>query len=181
MTRLPDSETLKREVQRRISNEESFCMVYAEMLGLQRFGGACGNEYRDKAIRHFGRALKHCGDKLEIDGFFVGHMGGGYFVCLLPPEYAERFGKRFLKAWRAHLPDFYARCGKAAAYEALRAGQSSPVPLIAAVICMTEGNPDVARSPKEMFETLSRLRQKALLSGQGGIHADKRGAGPAEL
>ena len=76
LTALPGADSIKREIQKRISSKEIFGLGCAELVGLREYARRLGGEARLRAIRHLGRILERCGRSLD-EGFFLGHMGGG--------------------------------------------------------------------------------------------------------
>ena len=178
LTTLPSGDTTKRELQRRAIAHEAFALGYAELLGIREFAYRCGPEARMKAIRHFARALDTIGKELNPKGFFVGHMGGGHFVCILPPKEVEKYCNAVTKLWDRHLEEFYASIGKQKVYENGIAYDDTsgrdPMPLLDVLICVTLHGRKQPTTPQGMFETLSQIRHKAQSAKKGGVYFDRR-------
>lgn len=175
VTSLPGADQTKRELQRRTIAHAAFALGYAELLGIREFAYRCGHDARLKAIRHFARALERVGIELKAADFFVGHMGGGHFVYMVPPERTNAYCAAVSKVWEKHLGEFYTSLGLprpgASAEEA--AGRP-PAPPLDALFCVTLHNPKMAQTPQGLFETLSQIRSKAQNSKQGGVYLDQR-------
>ena len=90
MTDLPGSKCTKLEIQKRIYERQPFDIVYTQVLHLNDISKLAPG-LRERAVRHFARALQKCGEKVESEIFCAGHMGGGHFVCLVEPERSKRF------------------------------------------------------------------------------------------
>lgn len=171
---MPAAGATKREVQRRVSLREKFALAYIELLHIREFARQYGEESRSRAIRHLGRAIQQSGRNFPAETFFCGHMGGGHFVCVLPPEKASRYCKLVRKVWVQHLENFYGSIGHSQAYAAASRGEAS-IPLLDVLICLTVRDPKEVAAPHELFEILSQLRANASLTHKGGVHIDRRG------
>lgn len=170
LTNLSDTEGIKRQIQRKISSWEVFSLAYVEMLNLREFARAAGAEAREKAIRHLGRCLDQCGRGLSEGEFFVGHLGMGHFMCILPVEKAQRYCEAALAAWRQHLKALYSQVGLARpAEESEGAGG-----LLDLLFCVAVCRPDADSTPKRFMDIVSRLRHSAGKNAVGGVYVDRR-------
>ena len=167
LTSLPGAEATKRELQRRISLRMTFSLVHTELMGLREFGRKFGPEARSKAIRHLGRALAQCAQELAPEHAFVGHMGGGHFMGILPRDKVQTYCKWVNKVWEGHMTKFI---GTVASPGAARPGER----LLPAVFCVTVRERRDSTTPQQMFEVLSQLRHMALEANTGGVYLDRR-------
>ena len=176
LTSLPGPDATKREVQRLSSCQQAFALGYAELVHLREFGRATGPEAREKAIRRLGRALALCGKELRLDPFTVGHMGGGHVGCVLPAKKAAAYCKQARKLWLTHRDRLYESVGKAWAYQQTLAEPEgeAKIPLLDLLFCVTARGQDEQVSSQQIFETLSRIRHKALETRSGGVYLDQR-------
>jgi CheY-like chemotaxis protein len=176
MTSLPNAWATKREVQRRLLSQDPFVLACAEVMNLREFAQAHRGEARDKTIRHLGRALKLCGERLGVSDFMVGHMGGGYFVCTLELAEAERYCTYVMETWKAHLPAFYESFDLGKAYQQAVMGTAGPqrVPILDLLICVTPRPQKDTSSSQELFEILTQIRNSAMTAKTPGIHFNRR-------
>lgn len=176
MTSLPNAWAMKREVQRRIILQEPLALACAEVMNLREFATIQGAEGRVKVIRHLGRALKLCGERLEMPGFTVGHMGGGYFVCILSSSEAERYCIYVLETWKTHLLALYESFDLGKAYQQMLMGVAAPdrVPILDLLICVTPRAQKDASSSQGIFEILTQIRNSAMAAKSPGIHYNRR-------
>jgi CheY-like chemotaxis protein len=169
LTSLLGSRHIKLEVQKAINLRRPFSVAYIEVVHINEFARAFGNEARARAMRHMGRAIALCGEK--VPGFLAGHMGGGHFVCILEPEEAEPYCRNLQQMWHQHLAGFFESLGipeSAAAPNGAR-------PRLDVLCCVAPYQPSPNTAAQHLFETLTRLRQSALSSTGAGIHIDRRG------
>ncbi len=173
-TTLPGPKRIKLAIQRTITLKQPFAMAYAELEGLRAFLRATHNEARAKALRHFARGLKMVGEELTEPPFEVGHLGGGHFACMLPPDSAQFYCDQVMKLWEGHLPNLYESLGIRGALSN-GDGAERAVPVVMPVFCVAQWNPNAPVSMNALFETLSHLRQQALATPGGGVFLDRRG------
>jgi len=176
MTELPGANAVKREIQKRISRHEVFSLACVEMMRLREFSFQCGAESRGKAIRHLARGLQLCAKDIPFESFLVGHMGGGYFVCILDTERTEVYLHRLLQLWEKHMPDFYESIGQARGFKEAKAGHvgAGVAPLIELLICVVHRHSKDMFSSQELFDTIMKIRGNALANNAPGIHSDRR-------
>lgn len=171
---IPAAGATKREVQRRVSLGEEFALAYFELQHIREFARQYGEEPRAKAIRRLGRAIQQAGRNFSPSVFFCGHMGGGHFVCVLPPRKAKAYCELVRRVWEQYLEQFYTSIGHPQAYAVAKRKESGN-PLLDVLACLTTREAKGFATPHELFETLSQLRAKASAGRQGGIYVDRRG------
>ncbi len=174
LTELAGPKAVKLEVQRAISEKRSFAMVYIELLNLGEFGQLADAEGRGKAIRHLARGLSLYGKELEPENFFASHMGGGHFVCLIPPRHAEKYGQQVCEIWRRHLPRFYKSIGLEKAFHQSGSDKGTETPLLDVLACVTVRNSRNRLDYAQLLEVMNHIRQRALLEGRSGLVMDRR-------
>lgn len=174
VTELPDSDGTRRRIQQLISRGKAFALVYAELLNLREFSRAVNEADRDKALRHAARALRMSGEAFEEKDFFVGHLGGGFFICSVPLGDAKAFCTKVQRGWRNHMKTLYASVdlGKKLDSEEARKGGTDPI--LDILFCVTVYEADAPVSAQHLMDTLSRIRRTLGTVSVGGIHMDRR-------
>lgn len=176
LTTLPNGNAIKREVQRRVSRQEVFALACVELLNLREFAYRCGQDARQKAIRHLARALCVCGRERPGSDFVVGHMGGGYFVSIVKPDHVEAYCQRVMQVWEHHLPALYENAGVGQTYKDTLAGTATnKVPILKLLVCVSARSRKESLNSKELFDILMKIRANALARQSGGIYLDRRG------
>jgi len=178
LTSLPGSKCIKLEIQKRIYDHQPFDLVYAQLLNLAEVGKASGPTVRERAVRHFARALQKCGEKVNSSIFAAGHMGGGHFVCLVEPELCKTFCQTLQIFWDKYQPNFYASVGLEKAYEAARErpGLEGSAVIMDTLICATHHEPGTRETAHDLLEVLSHIRECALEQSRKGVVIDRRTA-----
>lgn len=175
VTSLADNDGTRRELQRRISAGETFGLVYAEMMNLRSFVRKAGNDGREKATRHMARALQQSGRDFKQDEFFVGHMGAGHFLCVVPKEKAKTFCRRVRETWINHLETLYSILGQSIPDPAKREKDGLPLDIMLYETVREKGE---SVSAQGMMEVLSHIRNLHTGDAKGGIHLDRRSSEP---
>ncbi len=169
LTNLPSADHTKRELQKRSCTRQPFGVVYVELPALRAFAYRYGADRRDEAIRSLGETLENQGRQLEAAEVFVGHMGGGHFVCLLPYGQTRAFCEAAYKKWqedgaqRFRAPTSAQAGGEPASSEALDA-----------MFCVTFRDANDVVTPQQLFEVLSQIRNKGHATKPSGIYVDQR-------
>jgi DNA-binding response OmpR family regulator len=169
VTGLPDVDETRRRLQLWITRGDRFGLISCELLGLRRLTQESDAEARDKALRHLGRALKLTGESFSDGEFFTGHMGGGFFLCLVPPEDVEAYASKLLRGWRKHRPGLYETL------ELHRQAPEGPADFLDLLICTTVREARDQCSAQDLLDTLTRIR-RSVNEEVGGVHVDRRHA-----
>lgn len=175
ITGLLGADGIKRVIQRKISNQESFLLAYAELINLRQFAYN-KVEARNKAIRHFGRALEQCAERVSDGEIELGHMGGGHFAITLPPDTGEAYCERVRDVWQANLERLYESVGENKAFHEARQGDDPAKrnALLDVLFCLAPWDRKDSLSAKELFDIVTKIRHNALEKNQCGIHRDRR-------
>ena len=177
LTSLPSSVYTKRELQRRICDQERFAVAYVELPSLRDFAQRCGGKARSEAIIRLSQHLTKAGE--AVPDFFVGHMGSGHFVCIVPPASAQTFCETAAQQWRKNLEALYSSLGRHGSYQEAIEHQDSPkgAPLLDIMFCVTFRDKGNFLSPQQLFEVLSQIRNMAQANPKSaGIYMDRRAA-----
>ena len=178
LTALPAAFATKRELQRRICSPTAFSLVCAELLGLREIAQAHGSQTRTRLIRHLAKLLMQGEKDLALDDFFLGHMGGGYFVSILMPNDVERFCQHLLKTWSASRATLFDTLKlPLVRHHNVSTAQQEPAKetVLDPLVCVTTRQLGMATDAKGMFEVVTRLRTKALETMKPGVYHDRRG------
>jgi GGDEF domain-containing protein len=87
-TRLPGTNHIARDMQRRLSDGQRFAVCYADLDHFKEFNDRYGYAFGDGVIRLLSRILRDLVRGLAPGGF-VGHIGGDDFIFNVPLEHLE--------------------------------------------------------------------------------------------
>ena len=169
ITGLPNSKSIKSEIQKAISRKTVFVIGYVELMGINEFHVDTDRDQQLKALRHFARCLHLCARQVEPKFFSIGHMGGGHFVFIINPEHADPFAQRINEVWNNHLPGFLESVGKPNQLKIWRANR-----MLEFLLCVTKRDADSTHASRDLFATLSHLRATAAESRHSGLFRDRR-------
>ena len=168
VTSLADAQGFRKDLQRRLASSSQFALAYIEMVGAPQFLRVGGQEASDKALRHLARALNQCGSALKDGQFFAGHLGGGHFMCVLPPRRARSFCERIEEVWQNH---------RKGLIDSLPAVSRKQLPILDLMFCITVREEGESLTPTELLDIVSRIRQLRTKDNRPGIHLDRRATG----
>jgi len=169
LTELPDAAGSRKRIQSFITRKRAFAVVYAEVLNLRGFSTRQNEAGRNKVLRHVARALKGCGENFRDPEFMVGHLGGGYFICVVPAGEARTYCTKVQRSWRNHIKSLYASLHTSHRTEE----SASPDPLDL-LLCVTSRKKNEPVSAQHILDTLSRIRRTVGDVTVGSIHMDRR-------
>ncbi|MER5951637.1 GGDEF domain-containing protein [Streptomyces sp. NPDC001904] len=98
LTRLPGSDAVTGEVDRRLAQGRGFALTWLDIDGFKQVNDGAGFAAGDELIRAVGRALA----RTESEAVRVGHIGGDDFLVLADPERLDPLAAALLDApWSA--------------------------------------------------------------------------------
>ena len=98
LTRLPGSDAITGEVDRRIADGRAFALSWLDVDHFKQVNDGAGFAAGDELIRSVGRALQHAAS----GNTRVGHIGGDDFLVLAEPEWLDPLATAVLDApWSA--------------------------------------------------------------------------------
>lgn len=169
---------IKRVIQKHLNDKDSFSLIYAELCRISPFIKATSIDSREKAVRHFARALGVCAEEHQSEIYQIGHLGNGHFVVAVESNLAESFAQRANTLWEKHLPKLYSDLKLERQYqEALDNPAKAKVPILHAMFCIIAHSGPTPATPAELFESLNHLRQHALDGDGRGVYNDRRHSG----
>lgn len=169
VTGLPNSKSIKSEIQKAISRKLVFSIGYIELMGINEFHLDTDRDQQLKALRHFARCLHLCARQVEPGFFAIGHMGGGHFVYIIDPQKSDALVQRINDVWGKHLPGFLESVGKPNQLKTWRANQ-----MLEFLLCVTKREAESTHASRDLFETLSHLRTTAAENCRTGVFRDRR-------
>lgn len=173
-TGLPDSLDTKREVRHRIIRGDEFALVYVEILNLQGIANAAGQPGRDKSTRNVARALEFYAERAKLDDFFLGLLGTGHFLCIVPKDRAEEFCRVAYSGWKGQLRSLYRSLDIDRMYKRAKSEPGNGESLLDLLLCATTCYRTEFTSMQSLLDIVSRIRNNNAQHNAGGIHIDRR-------
>ncbi len=114
-TRLPGTNHIARDMERRIRSGEKFAVCYADLDHFKEFNDRYGYQYGDAVIGLLARILRDVVRGLAPGGF-VGHIGGDDFIFNIPVEYLEATCDEIIRTFDELIPYQYTEDDRKAGY-----------------------------------------------------------------
>jgi diguanylate cyclase (GGDEF)-like protein len=106
LTRLPGNSSILREIEYRLSRQEPFAILYADLNNFKAFNDSYGFLKGDEVIRFTARVLLDAAQAFPGQPF-VGHVGGDDFVLAAAAEHAEPLCRAVIERFDAGISQFY--------------------------------------------------------------------------
>ena len=107
LTGLPGNIAIIREAESRIKNGTPFCVAYLDLDHFKPFNDKYGFLRGDEVLRMTARILVNAVRALNHPDSYVGHVGGDDFVCILPPDVAQKACDEVIRNFDLLIPNFY--------------------------------------------------------------------------
>ena len=99
--------TLKM-ISNKLARGDDFALCYVEVKGLGIARRRYGSDLHDAILNLAGKVLSNCVTELGIYESFVGHLGGGHFVCLVETDrydvYCRHAAEQFMESLQKFRP-----------------------------------------------------------------------------
>lgn len=171
---LPNSLATKGELRHRITRGDDFGLVYIEILNLQSIANTAGQLGREKSTRNVARAFEYYAQRIELDDFFIGLFGAGYFLCIVPKNQVEEYCRVAYKGWKGQLQRLYRSLEISRVYRRVSATPRDEEALLDLLICATTCSHIEFTCMQSLLDVVSRIRNNRVEHGAGGIQIDRR-------
>lgn len=107
LTRLPGNIVIRDEIERRISENKKFTVIYCDLDNFKAYNDKYGIHKGDEAIRLTGEIFQEAiKDKGTADDF-LGHEGGDDFLIITKPEKAQPIADFVVEQFDRRIRDLY--------------------------------------------------------------------------
>jgi diguanylate cyclase (GGDEF)-like protein len=107
LTGLPGNIRVQEEIRRRVSEEQPFALLYADLDHFKAYNDNYGFVRGDRAIQSLARLVTETVHEVAGPSGFVGHVGGDDFVMLVDPEQSETVAKALCDRFDELAPTLY--------------------------------------------------------------------------
>lgn len=108
LTGLPGNESIQREINKRLLNEEGFDIAYIDIDNFKPYNDYYGFQRGDVVIKTLGEIIfavaRPSGGECSC---FCGHIGGDDFIIICGPDHAEFLSAQVINGLEVHLPNFH--------------------------------------------------------------------------
>jgi diguanylate cyclase (GGDEF)-like protein len=107
LTGLPGNIRVQEEIRRRVSEEQAFALLYADLDHFKAYNDNYGFVRGDRAIQALARLVTETVHEVAGPAGFVGHVGGDDFVILVEPDQADMLAKSLCQRFDELAPSLY--------------------------------------------------------------------------
>lgn len=107
LSRLPGNPSIVTRIERELSKNEPFAVLYADLNQFKAFNDAYGFDAGDRVIRATANLLVKLTRQSGETRDFIGHIGGDDFIIVTALDRAEELCKRIISGFDAIAPSFY--------------------------------------------------------------------------
>lgn len=93
LTKLPGNIVIREEVEKRISENKKFTVIYCDLDNFKAFNDKYGIQAGDEAIKLTAKVFKEAVAVKGNPDDFLGHEGGDDFILLTTPDKAQEIGQ----------------------------------------------------------------------------------------
>ncbi len=115
-TRLPGSVALEKEVSRRLSERQPFCLCYLDLDNLKAFNDFYGYAKADGIIQQTATLIRKAVEKYGSPREFVSHIAGDDFVLVCRPEVLQPIADDIIQNFDRLIPLYYEPSDQARGY-----------------------------------------------------------------
>lgn len=107
LTGLPGNVQIHAELKKRLSNKESFTVLYFDLDNFKAYNDVYGFLKGDEIIVYTSDIISRVLHKNWLDNVFVGHIGGDDFVGIVPDVHCEKVCQEIIASFDAEVEKFF--------------------------------------------------------------------------
>jgi CheY-like chemotaxis protein len=176
--RVPGRDMTLKRITNKLARGDDFALCYAEVMGLGIASRRYGAELCSAIVNLARKSLSQCVTELGIYESFIGHLGGGHFVCLVDTDkyglYCKRVTGQFAESLQKLRP-LLAQPLQTALPEAGNHQSALGLPLVQMRIGVTTNRKRGFKTALEMLRVSDEVKRKPLHSPrEAPIFVDER-------
>ncbi|MCD6229003.1 MAG: diguanylate cyclase [Candidatus Omnitrophica bacterium] len=107
LTKLPGNVSIFRELEKRLRDNEFFCVGYADLDKFKEYNDYYGFEWGDRVIKHTAKILANALKEVGLPNDFLGHIGGDDFIFITGWETINNVCENIIENFDKTIPSFY--------------------------------------------------------------------------
>jgi len=109
LTGLPGNNTIRKHIEDILDKKENYCVLYADLDHFKPYNDNYGFAMGDKVIKHSANIFDYIAKELDLESFFLGHIGGDDFVILIPSNRIKEYTELVLSDFERSIQSFYSQ------------------------------------------------------------------------
>jgi PAS domain S-box-containing protein len=162
-TRLPGSQAIEAEINRRLAAGGDFAFCYLDLDNLKAFNDYYGYAKADGVILQTGDIVREVVARLGGPGDFIGHIAGDDFVFLTTAEFADPVATTIIETFDRLIPLYYNKIDRERGFIETndRYGVLRRFPIMSiSIACVTRSGRQIA-SHAELSQAAAELKLRA--------------------
>ncbi|HZS39704.1 MAG TPA: response regulator [Polyangia bacterium] len=162
-TRLPGSQAIESEIDRRLASGGDFAFCYLDLDNLKAFNDYYGYAKADGVILQTGDIVREVVARLGGPGDFIGHIAGDDFVFVTTAERADQVCTTVIETFDRLVPLYYNRADRERGYIETndRYGVLRRFPIMSVSVCCVTRIGRRINSHNDLSTAAAELKQRA--------------------
>jgi diguanylate cyclase (GGDEF)-like protein len=163
LTGLPGNMAIEMEIQKRLSEKKPFSLCHVDLDNFKPFADKYGYAWGSEVIKEVAHILTENVHTADLDGDFIGHIGGDDFVVITGSERAEQVSRKIIEEFDRRSLRFYSEKDrqKGSIVGKDRQGKQQNFPLVTITIAIVTDDGSKFQGPLDMAKKAAELKEYA--------------------
>ena len=163
LTNLPGNRFIKKEIKKRIGEENNFSFLYIDLDNFKVYNDCYGYHKGDQVINFTAQIIKEAVSEIGNDDDFVGHIGGDDFVIITQHSKDEALSKRVIRKFKYGIKKYFNELDQQRGYMIVedKNGRKYQTPLTTLSIAIVSDKHRKIESPIEVSDIAAEVKKEA--------------------
>jgi len=163
LTGLPGNIAIEMEIQKRLLEKKPFSLCHVDLDNFKPFADKYGYAWGSEVIKEVAHILTENVHTSNLDGDFVGHVGGDDFIVVTGSERAEQVCKKIVEEFDRRSMRFYSEKDRQKGFiiGKDRQGKQQNFPLVTMTIAVVTDDGSKFQGPLYMAKKAAELKEYA--------------------
>jgi len=163
LTGLPGNMAIEMEIQKRLSEKKPFSLCHVDLDNFKPFADKYGYAWGSEVIKEVAHILTENVHTTDLDGDFVGHVGGDDFIVITGSERAEQVCQKIVEEFDRRSMRFYSEKDRQKGFiiGKDRQGIQQSFPLVTVTIAVVTDDGSKFQGPLDMAKRAAELKEYA--------------------
>lgn len=163
LTGLPGNMAIEMEIEKRLSEKKPFSLCHVDLDNFKPFADKYGYAWGSEVIKEVAHILTENVHTIDLDGDFVGHVGGDDFIVITGPERAEQVCQKIVEEFDRRSMRFYSEKDRQKGFiiGKDRQGKQQNFPLVTMTIAVVTDDGSKFQGPLDMAKRAAELKEYA--------------------
>jgi GGDEF domain-containing protein len=163
LTRLPGNMAIEMEIQKRLLEKKPFSLCHVDLDNFKPFADKYGYAWGSEVIKEVAHILTENVHTTNLNGDFIGHVGGDDFIVITGSERAEQVCKKIVEEFDRRSMRFYSEKDRQKGFiiGKDRQGKQQNFPLVTMTIAVVTDDGSKFQGPLDMAKKAAELKEYA--------------------